>query len=128
VTTHEPGERELSPEERSLVEWIDTSFRPVPGDTGSAAGLVQRIERRIERRRRVRLVALPAGALAAGVLAALLWTSPSSTPGGDGAERTLLQAFADPPAVADEMAELHDYLPDDYRALASLMLEDDELP
>ena len=127
MTTHEPGERELSPEERSLVEWIDASFRPAPADTASAAGLVQRIERRIEQRRRVRLVALPLAALAAGVLAALLWSAPSSTPGVNGAEGTLLQAFADPPAAADEMAELDDYLPDDYRALASLMLEDDEL-
>jgi hypothetical protein len=124
VRTNEPDERELAAEERSLVEWIDAAFRPAASD-GQGKRFVRRIERRIERRRRVQRVALPAVALAASALAALLWSLSSQTASVDGAEGTLLQAFADPPAGTDEMVEPDDYLPDDYRALASLMQDDE---
>lgn len=126
MKTHEPAGIELAPEERSLIDAIDASFRPAPADALRAARFAQAVERRIERHRRMRRIALPAGAVAAAALAALLWSVFSTTPARDDLDPTLLQAFADPQLDASDWSAADDYLPDDYRALASLMEADEQ--
>jgi len=122
MSPEEAENTELAPGEHELIELIGAALLPAPADARGAARFARELEQRIERRRRVRSLALPAAALATAALAALLWskTVGAPEPGIEGA--TLLQAFADPhPGDATEWQENDDYLPDDYRALASLM-------
>jgi len=120
-------ERELTPEDRGWVEAVGAAFRPEPMDARRASAFSRALDARIAQRRRIVQVTTPALALAAGALA--LWFSVAEPPTveANGSE-TLLYAFADPDGVAADLVEPDDYLPEDYRALASLLESDAEAP
>jgi hypothetical protein len=123
---HREDTEQLAPEDRRWVEAVGDAFRPEPLEAQRAAAFQGRLLERIERRRRVVRIAAPALALAAGALA--LWFSVAEPPAQANGSETLLYAFADPDGIAADLVEPDDYLPEDYRALASLLESDAEAP
>jgi hypothetical protein len=123
---HREDTEQLTPEDRRWVEAVGDAFRPEPLEAQRASAFQRRLVERIERRRRVVRIAAPALALAAAVL--VLWFSVAEPPAQANGGETLLYAFADPDGIAADLVEPDDYLPEDYRALASLLESDAEAP
>jgi hypothetical protein len=117
MKNHDERDRELPPDDRRWIEVVDGAFRPEPMDSVRASAFHRRLSARLERRARVLWIAGPALALAAGAAALWLYTGRASTTPG----APTFYAFADPDVATADLVEPDDYLPDDYRALASFI-------
>jgi hypothetical protein len=116
-----------SPEDRRLIEAIAKEYQPGPMDALQQAAFRRRLGQRLERRGRLQW--MPAFALAATAVAAVLWlTIPhGSQPKGSRiaaagqSETSVLYAFVDPDDYDGSRLQPKDFLPDDYVALASAL-------
>jgi len=123
------SERDLTPEDRQLIERIDAAFRPAAMSAARRVAFRAALDERIERRNPARRWLAPALATTAAAAAALWFSQPEpAAPSLAAAESSELYAFIDPDAVSGELSESPSYLPDDYLALALLIESDDPTP
>lgn len=116
------SEPELSTEDRRLIDAIDSTFRPGPMSPTQRVEFRATLDARIARRTHRWVGWVPALASAAALS---LWlVRPVATPPSQTSLTSLtgaeLYAFVEPDAGIDAVRESGSYLPDDYRALASL--------
>lgn len=121
MKNHDERDRELAPDDRRWIEVVDGAFRPEPMDSVRASAFERRLSERLEHRARMLWIAGPALVLATGAAALWLYTGRVATaPSADRSAPTFY-AFADPDVATADLVEPDDYLPDDYRALASII-------
>lgn len=113
-------------DDRRWLEALREEFRPEPMSPARAAGFRRALDERIERRSGPRRFALPALAGAAVTAAALwlAWPVTTATQADAVVTSAEIDAFVDPDAFANDVAERGDYLPADYQGLALLLDED----
>jgi hypothetical protein len=111
------------------IEAVREELRPEPMSPAHAAAFRRALGERIERPRAPRF-ALPALASAAVASLALWLAWPAATPVTPVTQSNIrvasaeIDAYVDPDAIANEVADRAEYLPADYQGLA-LLLEDD---